>query len=154
MVYKYSWNGPERKVSAEVVAHHLQKLEVENGEVTREAFLDSARPKTSKMHCLFEWDDAKAAEQYRLTQAQTIIASIHVEVQTVEQKPIEIRAFVQDREVSSGYVSIRSAFDDEDKQARILAMAKRDAEWLRAKYENLVSFAEVIKALDKFLEVA
>lgn len=47
-----------------------------------------------------------------------------------------------------------NAFEDEDKQARILAMAKRDVEWLKAKYENLASFAEVIKAINEFLEVA
>ena len=154
MVYKYSWNGIQRKVSAEEVARHLALIEERDGEVTREAFLESARPEESELHCLFEWDDSKAAEKYRLIQAQTIICSVHVEVVADEREPVTVRAFVQDKETSHGYVRVQSAFSEQDKAERIIAEARRDAEWFKHKYESFVQLAEVIKALDAFLSVA
>ena len=52
MVYEYSWSGPQRAVSAEKVFNHLKSIEV-NGEVSKQAFVDSARDEASEMHELF-----------------------------------------------------------------------------------------------------
>ena len=152
MVYEYSWNGPSRAVSAEKVAKHIKELEKQYGEVTREVFLDSARSEKSAMHCLFEWDDAKAAEKYRLQQAQVIIASIQVTVHSDEKPPIITRAFVQDKEVSSGYLNIVRALSDEDKRGRIIKEARKEALWFKSKYEHLEELAEVIESIDEFVK--
>lgn len=152
MVYEYSWSGPSRAVPAEKVADHIKKLEKKYGEVTREVFLDSARSEKSAMHCLFEWDDAKAAEKYRLQQAQVIITSIRVTVHSEDKPPIITRAFVQDREVSSGYVNITKALSEEDKRERILEEARKEALWFKSKYEHLEELAAVIETIDEFVK--
>lgn len=151
MVYEYSWSGPERSVSAEKVAHHIKRLEEQYGEVTKQMFLDSARSEDSEMHSLFEWDDTKAAEKYRLYQANVIIASIHVTVHEEEIEPIVTRAFVQDKEVSSGYLNVERALSDEAKRQRIIAEAKKEAKCFISKYEHLEELAKVIDAMNEFV---
>lgn len=154
MVYQYSWNGPERAVSAEKVAKHIEKLTEKYGECTREQFLDSARSEKSAMHKLFEWDDTKAAEKYRLIQAQQIICSLKVTVTEEDHTPITVRAFVTTSEQKVGYVHIRDAMSDEEKRQKVIEEAKRDARWYMDKYEHLVELAGVIDAMRTFVESA
>ena len=154
MVYEYSWSGIDRPVPAKEVGEHLRKLEEEHGEVTREVFLESARPKDSKMHKLFEWDDVKAAEKYRLHQANVIIASLRVTVIEEKQEPVKLRAFIQDREVSNGYLNIKRALSDDDKRSRILEQAKRELGWFREKYSAFSELSDVIDAIEGYLRTA
>lgn len=151
MVYQYSWNGPNKAVSAEEVGRHMEVLQEKYGEVTKEIFLDSARSKKSKMHDLFEWNDTKAAEKYRLVQAQNIICSLKVTVIEEEYKPITVRAFVTERERSSGYLHVRDALSDEEMRESVLAAAKRDAQWYIDKYDSLRELSEVIASLNSFV---
>lgn len=46
--------------------------------LTTEAVLEEARNRKSPLHHLFEWDDSKAAEQWRLQQARMIINQVKV----------------------------------------------------------------------------
>lgn len=152
MVYKYSWSGIERPVSAEKVGEHLRKLEKQYGEVTRETFLESARPADSPMHSLFEWNDTVAAEKYRLHQANVIIASIRVTVTEEERPPVTLRGFVQDRKVSPGYLNIERALSEEDKRARVLEQAKKELSWFVEKYKAFSELADVISAITEYLQ--
>lgn len=151
MTYEYSWNGPKRAVSAEVVAKHIEKLATKYGECTKEQFLDSARSERSVLHKLFEWDDTVAAEKYRLHQAQMIICSLKVTVIEEDHAPIITRAFVTTEERTTGYVHIRDAMSDEEKRAKVIEEAKRDAQWYIDKYNGLIELSNVIAAMDEFV---
>lgn len=54
----------------------------ELGDVTAGAVVDAARSTNSPLHSYFEWDDAKAAHQYREGQANEIISAVRVRVVT------------------------------------------------------------------------
>ena len=155
MKYRYSWSGPERAVSAEKVARHLSLLEEKIEHPTAQDFLESARPEDSEMHKLFEWDDSKAAEKYRLIEAQNIIRAVRVTLVERDEDPLVVRAFVKDEQTAGGYVHVVRALSDEEKKGQILAEARRDAEWFRKKYRDLEEAAGIISELDKFIsEVA
>lgn len=73
----------------------------EQGEVGPELLVDSARPETSPVHHLFEWDDTTAGERYRLEQARLYIARVEyvpapereavlVEMPTVTSRPTRL----------------------------------------------------------------
>src|ERR1700680_1931431 len=49
-----------------------------NGHLTPKAVVSEARNNRSVLHRHFEWDDAVAAEAFRLDQARTLIRSIRV----------------------------------------------------------------------------
>lgn len=152
MVYEYSWSGPERAVSAEKVAKHIEHLEKQFGEVTSKTFLDSARDEDSEMHSLFEWDDTKAAEHWRMQQASVIIASIRVNVVEEEREPIRTRAYVQHEPRQSGYISVGKALSEEDKRNKVIMQARKEASWFIEKYKAFEELAEVIEAMNGFLQ--
>lgn len=152
MVYQYSWSGPERAVSAEKVGNHIRQLEKRYGEVTRETFLESARPADSPMHCLFEWDDTVAAEKYRLYQANVIIASLRVTITEEKKEPVILRGYVQDRKTSSGYLNIERAMTEQDKRKRVLEQAKRELKWFVEKYAAFEELAKIMAAISEYLE--
>lgn len=154
MKLTYSWKGPSRPVTAEAVANHIKKLEAQYGEVTREIFLESARPEDSEMHKLFEWDDAKAAEQYRLHQASVIICSVQVTTNEESCKPIITRAFVQTSETATGYVNIHRAMSEDDKRAEVIERAKAEARWFISKYQAFEELADLIEAMSRIVEAA
>lgn len=148
----FTWSGPKRAVSAEKVANHLQKLEDQHGKVTRELFLDSARPEDSDMHPLFEWDDEKAAEKYRLQQASIIISSIRVTVVEEETKPVTVHPYVQTDTGSSVYINIDKAMSDEDERQKVIRRACAEMKWFISKYNAYVEFAELIDLMEKICE--
>jgi hypothetical protein len=50
------------------------------GELTAESVLEEAKNVSSPLHALFEWDNTKAAEQWRLQQARVIVNYVKVKV--------------------------------------------------------------------------
>lgn len=77
---KYKWREGSRapKVPAEKAAAEFERIREKTGGLTPGAVVDASRPKSAVLHSAFEWDDKKAAEQYRQNQAATIIRAIVV----------------------------------------------------------------------------
>lgn len=65
-------------VSADVAGRELDRINRLHGKVTSAAVVDEARPDDAPLHPAFEWDDAKAAERFRLNQASTLIRAVVV----------------------------------------------------------------------------
>lgn len=152
MVYKpknnYAWRrGFQPKVKPEVVGGILEHLEEKNGNVTNNAFLDYSRPKTSSTHCLFEWDDAKAGELYRLSVATRIINQLQiVYIEPKAQEPKHYMAYVNvDSERDAKYVNIVEAMQKEESRELVIERIKRDLEGIKQKYEQFCEFADIVQ---------
>ena len=155
----YMYLGRTWKVSAQIAGEELERIESRDGEITPRAVVEEARPEGSKLHNVFEWDDEKAAEQYRLTQASTLIRCIVVKPEEKEIKE-PVRMFVNcnptdDGQKRSGsYINFRSAFEDPESRAVILSNAMHEMKMFRAKYYKLKELSEVFKAIDSVLEAS
>lgn len=152
MIYK--WGGRGLGISPQIVGEHIEKLEAEHGSVTRSLLVESARPEDSPVHSLFEWDDSKAAEQYRLHQATVCICSLKVVETDRNDAPLVVRAFVtaDGNRQEARFVNIRSALSDEEKKDQIIAEAKRAAQIFIDKYSGIEELAAVIASMTAFLE--
>ena len=151
MVYK--WKTYSYSVPAETVGKHFEKLEKKNNELTAQIVLDSARPEKSPIHNLFEWDDLKAAEAYRLRQATTLICNLAVEIET-DNQPIVCRAFMDVTESKVGsFINTQSAFESKETRDIVLKRALDELNAFKQKYKNLNELATVIKVIDDLLEV-
>ena len=89
MVYKpknnYSWgDGWSPNLDANIVGGVVEKIEAEHGAVTKELLLEESRPEDSATHSIFEWDNDKAAESWRLQQAKQQLT--HYELSMYQQK--------------------------------------------------------------------
>lgn len=150
MVYK--WKSYKYSVPAEVVGKHFETLEKKEGALTSQIVLDSARAEKSPIHGLFEWDDEKAAEQYRLKQAAQLICNLTVEIET-EDKPIECRAYMDVSEAKVGsFLNVTTAFQSEDTRDIVLRRALNELIAFKAKYKSLMELKEVIEVIDTLTE--
>ena len=154
----YQWSGYSYKVPAQKVGEELERLEAENGSVTKEMVVDAARPEDSVMHRIFEWNDAKAGEMWRRQQAKVMLSSLHivVETQDEQQEPqtITIRAYSNIEEDNSRfkarYINTTTALINE--RDRLVKNAERELEEFSRKYRTLTEFADIIAAIDEWKE--
>ena len=82
MVYKftsgsrYGCNG----FNPQQIGECLDRIRIKHGHLKPEVVVSYAKPDESPLHRVFEWDDAAAAEEYRLIQARTLVRSVVVEM--------------------------------------------------------------------------
>ncbi len=102
-----------------------------NGVVTVDMVIDAAKDESSPLHSHFEWDNDKAAENYRRWQARALIARCKITIASSEG--VEVRAFVsltQDRTSGGGYRMTTDVIGDDDLSAELLMdMDRTIAAW-------------------------
>lgn len=155
----YKWKIP-MPVPAEDAANELTRIENSYGRVTPERVLDESRDASAVLHPCFEWDDAKAAEGYRLNQARQLIGNIVITIETPDPKPPQyVRQFVNVAEKprqAGEYVSINVAMSNPDLRAIVLRNAKNELRMFRRKYETYTELAAefdpIFKSIDSWLD--
>lgn len=145
----YKWtSGARCAVDANIAGAVCEQLE-ERGELTAERLVDVSRPEDAPLHRAFEWNDAIAAEKFRVTQAGYIIRSLVVVVEAADEaRPI--RAYFT-TEVKR-YENINVIMQSEDKRRKLLQTAKRELEAFKAKYKALTELNKVFEAIDTVAE--
>lgn len=105
---------PENEV--DIVAKKINELTKEyGGEVTPNILLQEAEQPNSVLHKYFEWDQSKAAKEYRLWQARKLLGAI-AEVVVIKGKENPIRSFwsVSNKECKPVYVTLKKAMSNKD----------------------------------------
>jgi hypothetical protein len=105
-------------------------------------------PQTA-LHAEFEWDDGKAAEQYRLEQARQIIRCA---VRVVGEDSPPIRTYVSlysDRRAGDSYRALADALSDPKLRKQLLTQALREAESWRLRYQRLAELKPIVRAIAK-----
>lgn len=106
----------------DMIQSYLQALaDQNNGTLTPDLVLESARDPTSPIHSSFTWADDVAAHKHRLDEARALIRAVKVEVRT-ERLVFEIPAFVRDPSVGSGqgYIGIGKLRTDSDNAREVV----------------------------------
>lgn len=148
VVYSYK-QGFRGKVDPQIAGEICAKLEAEN-RLTAQDLVEVSRPETAPLHCEFEWDDSKAAEKYRESQARNIIRHITVELkdgQSSSQEPV--RAFYNVVEASPEYESIRVIISDESKYSALLRTALKELRAFSKKYSQLKELGAILEAINQ-----
>ena len=125
----------------------------DGGLLRPQAVVDAARPEDSPLHGAFCWDDTEAARLYRLDQAQRLIRSFKIEIES-DGETVDIPAFIN---VSSDRSSGRDMnpyrmTQDVMKSEDLLAAAEKDAleqlRGIRNRYKNIKRLSDVWNAID------
>lgn len=137
--------------SVKAITGELERIRLAGGGLLRpEDVVAAARPADSPLHDQFEWDDGRAAGEYRLWQARQIIR-VAVRILPPEEQPI--RAYVSlrtDRTVTGGgYRSLCEVLSDRQLREQLLAEALDDMEGFGRKYGRLKELAPVFAAAKK-----
>lgn len=145
----YQWNPASRiKTDANVAGKVFEELQSTVG-LTAKTLLDASRPEEAPLHWEFEWDDAKAAESYRETQASYIIRSLYVHhADGDKQEPVRAVFALSG---SAGYESVSVIMEDVDKRSSLLDMALKELSAFEKKYRILEELSEVFAAADRVI---
>lgn len=148
-----------KKHDVEIVYEELTELGNKLGksykEVGNQEYVDYAREEvSSESHKMFEWNDFKAAENYRRGQAGDIINSIVditvvVNEETQEKKIIQTPLFIDPgSRKCKGYAPVDVVMSNVDLRQAALHKAYNQLLAIKEKYNNLSELASVFKAID------
>ncbi len=114
---------------------------------TARDIVEYARPKKSPLHKFFEWDDDKAADQYRLTQARTLIKCIVIKLEGVEVREFQ-NVFVkaEDRRL---YVQVDQARAAPELWQQVLESALAEATAWKRRYQHLSQLSPIIQSIEE-----
>jgi hypothetical protein len=105
-------NKPSRKeIDAEI-----SRIYNKNGGITPNLVIKAAEDPNNVLHHLFEWDNSKAGNAYRVDQARQIITSVKINIVT-ESRTISAVSYVRDPRLSNdqqGYISVAKLKTDKD----------------------------------------
>ena len=146
----YAWKTSSRhSISAQVAGEEISRLRDEVGDefFTPADVVDAARPPSSPLHPEFEWDDRKAATEFRNDQARHLIDHITV-VETQSPSDQWTRAFVSVRtEDGPRFTSTAYAFSVPSLREDVLNQALSDLRTFERRYNQFVELAHAIDVL-------
>lgn len=141
--------GKRQAMNNEIIIGTLREIaSANNGVLLPERVVEAARPKESPLHDCFTWDDDKAAHEYRLWQARTLIRTT-VRLLEVDGKQQPVRMFVSlttDRQ-DGGYREMVSVMLNKTHREQLLADAVEEMKRFEAKYEQLVELSDLIRRM-------
>lgn len=151
MVYKpkklYSWaDGWQPNMDANIVGGVVEEIEEEYGSVTKEILLEKSRPEDSATHSLFEWDDSKAAEKYRLDQSKHIINNLRITYEAGNNETVSVKAFVNVSELSdkARYRNVEVALMEEDTKEVYLKRIRNELEAFIQRNKHIEELADIL----------
>ena len=144
----YQWKVPGiMPVDAQMAGNELQRIYERYGVIEPEKVVEESAAPSAPLHNCFEWDDAKAAHKYRITQAQNIIRAI-VSIDDVNHQP-ETRAFVS---VQREYHPVSVVIRNPEKRYLLLQSALNELRSFENKYRTLRELSGVFSAIKEVIQ--
>ena len=130
------------KADAQKVAEEIMSI---GSEATPSQIVEKARDEDSELHKCFTWDDQKAAEQWRLQQARSVVGCLIVHrEEKYEDKP-EVRVFHKND--SGGYKPATYVFTHADEHEKLLQAAYAELAAFKRKYSSLQELDWILEQL-------
>jgi hypothetical protein len=105
-----------KKPSRKEIDAEISRIYNENGSITPDLVIKAAEDPNNVLHHLFEWDNSKAGNAYRVDQARQIITSVKINIVT-ESRTISAVSYVRDPRLPNdqqGYISVAKLKTDKD----------------------------------------
>lgn len=140
--------------NAKEVGKHLEMLRKHcKGELTPQDVLKDAKNNNSPLHSFFEWDEGKAAEQYRLQQARGLIRSVVAIYTDGKNKAVRSKAYVHIAEATAPhYRETGHAMSQAKTRNMVLQRAWRELTAWRKRYQDLKAFSELFDVMDEVVK--
>jgi hypothetical protein len=136
----------------------LELLAAKNGEeLTPQDVVEEAKSETSPLHRIFEWDDKRAGDRYRLMQARLLINSVRVTIEGKEKPAFfNVQVTLEDKKVRK-YFPIEQVLNNEKLHSAVLRSAIREIRHAQEKYKmvselNGIINEEKLKEIESELE--
>lgn len=136
-------------VKPDVAYAELERIRKKNkdGALVPAEVVAESRDENAVLHKLFEWDDTKAAEAYRETQAMFIIRNLAV---TDDELGPTTRQYVST--ASNTYRPIMTVLSDAEMRGNLLEAARSELRAFQAKYRHLEELAKLMEDITEILK--
>jgi len=148
MVYRWKISSLY-PVNAETAKEELNRIYEKNGKLEPAEVVKESRPESAPLHPVFEWNDTKAAELYRIDQAKHMMCAIVQVEEREEQPPQEVRVFIH---AEKAYHPVDVVLRDPSMKKEALRDALRSMQSFRQKYSSLAELSRVIAEMDRVLD--
>lgn len=146
MVYQWK-TGSRFKADPNVAAGVMNELAKEN-RLNAESLVDVSRPEDAPLHNEFEWDDAKAAEEWRKQTGRVMIASITYVMEESKQKE-PVRAFYHLVREEKEYTPIEVIMKDSEKTEQLFKTALNELIAFQSKYKGIKEFSQLYREIGR-----
>lgn len=148
MVYKWK-TGSRIKADPSKSGELFEQLESSDEGLTAQSLLNANIPEEAPLHNDYEWDNEKAAEEWRLHQSRHFINSlIMLSVMPDTEQQAQIRAFHITTE-QHRYDSIQTIITSEDKYNTLLRNALSELSAFVHKYNTIQALQPVFVAIQQ-----
>lgn len=136
-----------------VIGEVLRLRDENGGTLTERLLVDAASDPTSPLHALFEWDNERAGDGFRVIQARLLINRVKITISEGEQLRV-MPAFVSITDGAGKRVRVGSerALANPDLLAQVLAETRQQLNGLRNRLSAFDQTAGVVEALDGVIE--
>ena len=149
----FTWKqGTRYKTDANVAGAVCSEMEAA-GTLTADNLVEVSRPENAPLHNEFEWDNSKAADEWRKHQARNIIHSLVI-VTEPGRTSEGVRAFFKLEVKSPNYESIVAIVQEEDKYEALKNAALRELKSFQKKYAQIEELHKVFAAIAEFEEAS
>ncbi len=143
---EYTWKlkGFGKSIDPDDAVEELKRITDVHGKLTPDVIVEEAAKPESPLHECFQWDDNKAAQQWRLQQARILINNIEVTIIS-SGEPLNVGAY-EIVNKDDGYRHIETFTIDEMKVVKDAAI--RDLVYVKKKlraYDVFVKASENIQ---------
>jgi hypothetical protein len=142
---KYTWKRAwdAKGIPAEKAVKIFEEIEQKFGKLTPETLVEHSKNKKSPLYKLFEWDNEKAADKWRLQQARMLINNVEVTVIS-DGKPVDIGAF-----------EITMNENSEKSYKNVQAMSFNEIEYVRdSTLQTLIQVQKKLKVYNRFNNIS
>lgn len=149
----YEWKLPGViPVDAQTAGEEFARIYEKNGRLDAENVVVESRPESAPLHACFEWNDMVAAEEYRKSQAMTMIRMITVKAPVKgSQESVPVRAYINTKE--SAYLPLTVVLESPELREELLNTALQELKAFQKKYATLKLLEPVFEAI-KLVEEA
>ena len=154
MIYEWKWKV-KGAPDAQEAGEYIEAIKKKRGGITPQLLVVEASKKRSPLHDCFEWNDIKAAKEYREVQAREILRFLIIEVEpeTETEEAQYVRAFISPQEIeqddNTSYVTIEEIRSDKDLHEAYLRQLKCELDAFKDKIDSYKEFAKVVRAIEK-----
>jgi hypothetical protein len=148
--YANGFRAP-KGLAAETVAKELERIRGRRGQLTSEGIVEEAANEKSPIHKAFEWDNSKAAHQYRLDQARTLTRAVVV-LKSPELEPVKAYTLTVHEAGVTEYVPTQIVIQNKEMLSYSINRAISDLLSAAGRIEQLLESAAPDEELQKKLQ--
>lgn len=160
---KFEWREgmPAPPVDADVFGGVVDQIEQEKGKVEPADVVEAARDPASPIHVAFDWNDATAAEKYRVQQARRYIGGLVVTRVRIDEGDAPTREFYSVRPTPASALAYHSRdkiASSEEMTLQVIKRARSEFEAVAKRYAGVlalrVPLGRIQEALDTMRDEA